>query len=145
LANATIGAQLAVAMPDSRKNPYVARRAAATELEGTTMAPVYTLRPQVLFDGDHELAPGRTASGRAQVPFLQSRRDLLSHHLVWADYLSSHVPRYSPAMRVVPNARGSEVAFALFRSPGTSDADFESDARSVTRDLAALKALIERS
>jgi hypothetical protein len=48
------------------------------------------------------------------------------------------------AMRVVPNARGSEVAFTLFRRPGTSDSDFESDARSVTRDLAALKALVER-
>jgi hypothetical protein len=46
-------------------------------------------------------------------------------------------------MRVVPNARGSEVTFTLFRRPGTSDADFESDARAVARDLAALKALVE--
>jgi hypothetical protein len=47
-------------------------------------------------------------------------------------------------MRVVPNARGSEVAFTLFRRPGTTDAAFEKDAAAVTRDLAALKALVER-
>jgi len=47
-------------------------------------------------------------------------------------------------MRVVPNASGCEVSFTLFQRPGTSDSDFESDARAVTRDLAALKALVER-
>jgi hypothetical protein len=47
-------------------------------------------------------------------------------------------------MRVVPNARGCKMAFTLFRRPGTSDSAFESDARTVTSDLAALKALVER-
>ena len=47
-------------------------------------------------------------------------------------------------MRRAETPRGSEVAFTLFRRPGTTDAAFEKDAAAVTRDLAALKALVER-
>ena len=47
-------------------------------------------------------------------------------------------------MRVFANGEGSEVVFSLLRRPGMSDADFERDAAWVTRDLQALKALLER-
>lgn len=47
------------------------------------------------------------------------------------------------SMRVLPNAGGSEVLFSLFRRPGITDAEFESDASAVARDLRALKALLE--
>lgn len=46
-------------------------------------------------------------------------------------------------MRVVANGGGSEVVFSLFQRPGMSDADFARDADWVTRDLQALKALLE--
>ena len=50
---------------------------------------------------------------------------------------------YNP-VRVFANGTGSEIVFALFRLPGVSDEDFERDAASVGRDLATLKALLER-
>lgn len=51
---------------------------------------------------------------------------------------------YNP-MRVVPRADGqSEVTFTLFRRPGISDAEFESDASAVQRDLQALRDILER-
>jgi hypothetical protein len=46
-------------------------------------------------------------------------------------------------MRVIPNDRGSEVVFTLFRRPGVSEAKFADDATWVARDLRALKALLE--
>jgi hypothetical protein len=46
-------------------------------------------------------------------------------------------------MRVVPNGDGSELSFTLFRRPGTTDEAFEADARTIERDLAALKRLLE--
>jgi hypothetical protein len=49
------------------------------------------------------------------------------------------------AMRVLPNDRGSELTFTLFRRAGVGDDEFEADARAVTKDLATLKALVERS
>lgn len=47
------------------------------------------------------------------------------------------------AMRVVPNGRGSELAFMVLRPPGRSDEEFAADAAAVERDLKALKALVE--
>lgn len=46
-------------------------------------------------------------------------------------------------MRVVPNGDGSEVCFTLFRRPGMSDAEFETDADMVARDLEKLKTILE--
>lgn len=40
--------------------------------------------------------------------------------------------------------RRSEVVFTLFRRPGVSDSDYDSDAAAVEQDLRALKALLER-
>jgi hypothetical protein len=58
--------------------------------------------------------------------------------------LESGVTIHNP-MRVLSNAGGSEVVFSLFRRPGITDAEFESDASAVARDLSALKALLESS
>lgn len=50
---------------------------------------------------------------------------------------------FTNPMRVVPNAGGSELTFTLFRQPGVSDADFAADAKTVERDLLALKRILE--
>lgn len=47
-------------------------------------------------------------------------------------------------MRVVPNGRGCEVTFTLFRRPGASDQEFRADAATVDGDLRTLKGLLER-
>ncbi len=47
-------------------------------------------------------------------------------------------------MRVVPNGKGSEVTFTLFRQPNMTDEKFEGDAQWVEKDLATLKNLLEQ-
>jgi hypothetical protein len=47
-------------------------------------------------------------------------------------------------MRVVANGDGAEVVFTLFQRDGMSDDEMARDAAMVSRDLAALKALLER-
>lgn len=47
------------------------------------------------------------------------------------------------AMRVLPNGDGCEVVFSLFQLPGMDATAFEADAQAVSRDLVALKALLE--
>lgn len=42
-------------------------------------------------------------------------------------------------LRVLKNGKGSEVVFTLYRRPGVSDQEFESDAKAVARDLEKLK------
>ena len=44
--------------------------------------------------------------------------------------------------RVVPNDQGSEAVFTLFRRDGMSEADFQSDADAVRRDLDRLAVLL---
>ncbi|THG33394.1 SRPBCC family protein [Naasia lichenicola] len=46
-------------------------------------------------------------------------------------------------LRVLPNERGSEVVFSLFRLPGVDDAAYEADAAAIAADLATLKRLLE--
>lgn len=46
-------------------------------------------------------------------------------------------------LRVVANGTGSEVIFTLFQRPGVTDQQFDADANAVTRDLAALRELLE--
>jgi hypothetical protein len=46
-------------------------------------------------------------------------------------------------MRVVPNGRGSEFTFILFRQPDMTREQFEADARMVEEDLRSLKRLLE--
>jgi uncharacterized membrane protein len=50
---------------------------------------------------------------------------------------------YNP-MRVFPNDDGSEVVFTVYQRPGASEEMFAEDANAVTRDLEALKTLLER-
>ena len=46
-------------------------------------------------------------------------------------------------MRVIPNGRGSEVIFTLFRLPEMSDARYAEDIRWVKQDLNTLKRVME--
>lgn len=47
------------------------------------------------------------------------------------------------AMRVIPNGRGSELLFTLFRAPTASEEAFTADVRAVEGDLQRLKRLME--
>jgi hypothetical protein len=46
-------------------------------------------------------------------------------------------------MRVFPNNDGSELVFTLYLRPDVSDQEFAEDAKSVDKDLAKLKILLE--
>lgn len=48
-------------------------------------------------------------------------------------------------VRVLPNARGSEVVFTLFQLPDVSDAKFNEDAQRVEKDLQTLKKVLENT
>jgi hypothetical protein len=63
---------------------------------------------------------------------------VLDHTVELPDGTEVHVP-----MRTVANGTGTEVLFTLFRVQGMSDEKFAADAQWVTRDLNALKALLE--
>ena len=56
--------------------------------------------------------------------------------------LETGVTVHNP-LRVVLNGTGSTVIFTLMRLPGVSKPQFDEDARTVARDLATLKALLE--
>jgi hypothetical protein len=60
-------------------------------------------------------------------------------HTVTTEAGENHNP-----LRIVANGSGCEVTFIVFRTPGRSAEDFEADAAAVSRDLNALKALLER-
>jgi len=78
--------------------------------------------------------------GRVKIRFVERNGlGVLDHQVT----LPSGVTVANP-MRVVPNGEGSEVIFTLFRRPEMSDAQFDGDARWVEKDLAALKAVLER-
>ncbi|HUL05794.1 MAG TPA: hypothetical protein VLV76_05640, partial [Candidatus Acidoferrum sp.] len=63
---------------------------------------------------------------------------VLDHWVTLASGAELHMP-----VRVVPNGSGCEVMFTLFRQPGMTDEIFARDAAWVTKDLTALKALLE--
>lgn len=66
---------------------------------------------------------------------------VLDHDVTLESGVSVHNP-----MRVVPREGGrSEVTFTLFRRAGISDAEFESDASAVQRDLQALRDILQRA
>jgi hypothetical protein len=78
--------------------------------------------------------------GRIRIRFAErNRHGVLDHDVTLESGVTVHNP-----LRVVPNAGGSEVVFTIFRRPGATEAQFEADSQAVTRDLAALKALLER-
>jgi hypothetical protein len=47
-------------------------------------------------------------------------------------------------MRVFPNNDGSELVFTVYRRPDVSDKEFAEDAKSVEKDLAKLRNLLEK-
>lgn len=78
--------------------------------------------------------------GRVKVKFAdQNQYGVLDHEVT----LLSGTTVYNP-LRVFPNNDGSEVVFTLYRRPGVSDQQLAEDAQAVTRDLALLKALLEK-
>src|SRR5262245_9099259 len=78
--------------------------------------------------------------GRAVLRFApRNEFGVLDHTVTLASGAEVRVP-----LRVVPNGRGCEVMFTLFRQPGMSDAVFARDADWVAKDLAAVEALLER-
>jgi hypothetical protein len=88
---------------------------------------------------DDETWLAEAPMGKVKVRFADRNAfGVLDHDVTLESGETIHNP-----MRVLPNAGGSEVVFSLFRRPGITDAEFESDASAVARDLSALKALLE--
>ena len=78
--------------------------------------------------------------GRVKIKFAEKNKfGVLDHDVT----IPSGAKFYNP-MRVVPNNDGSELVFTLFRRPEVSDQEFAQDARSVEKDLATLKTLLEK-
>ena len=78
--------------------------------------------------------------GKVKVKFAEKNKfGVLDHDVT----LPSGVKVTNP-MRVFPNNEGSELVFTLYRRPGVSDQEFAEDAKSVEKDLAKLKTLLEK-
>lgn len=81
----------------------------------------------------------QTPMGPMRIAFSERNAyGILDHTLLPPEGPAMHNP-----MRVMPNGSGSEVVFTLFRRD-MSDEEMVRDATMVARDLAALKALLER-
>lgn len=77
--------------------------------------------------------------GRVSVAFVpRNEYGVLDHDVT----MPSGEIVYNP-MRVTKDGNGSEMVFTLRRLPGTSDEDFERDAKAVAADLARLKRVLE--
>jgi hypothetical protein len=77
--------------------------------------------------------------GSATVRFVERNRlGVLDHDVTIETGETIHNP-----IRVIPNGRGSEVVFTLFRRPDVSAAQFAQDAEAVENDLNRLKRLLE--
>lgn len=89
-------------------------------------------------DGENWIAEGPL--GRVTVRFAPANPyGVLDHDVTLPGGQSVHNP-----LRVVPNGRGSEVTFSVFRLPDVSPEKFAEDTKAVERDLQALKAILER-
>jgi hypothetical protein len=78
--------------------------------------------------------------GAVKVKFAEKNQfGILDHDVT----LSSGAKFYNP-MRVFPNNDGSELVFTVYRRPDVSDQEFAEDAKSVEKDLAKLKTLLEK-
>lgn len=77
--------------------------------------------------------------GEAIVQFTpHNELGVLDHTVQFPD-----MPLIAIPLRMLPNGEGTEVELVLFRQAQMSDAEFEEDAAAVSRDLAALKAVLE--
>ncbi|WP_034299798.1 SRPBCC family protein [Herbaspirillum sp. RV1423] len=80
-----------------------------------------------------------TPEGKLEVRFAPANDfGVLDHEVVLPSGASVFIP-----MRAVANGDGCELTFVLFRQPEMSEEKFDEDAAWVTRDLEALKALLE--
>ena len=78
--------------------------------------------------------------GKVKVEFAEKNQfGVLDHEVA----LPSGIKVYNP-MRVFPNDDGSELVFSLYRRPNVSDQEFAEDVKSVEKDLAKLKTLLEK-
>lgn len=64
---------------------------------------------------------------------------VVDHDVILESGMTIHNP-----IRILPNGRGTEVVFTLFRQPGASEQKFAEDAKWVEKDLRLLKTLLER-
>lgn len=77
--------------------------------------------------------------GKVQVKFTpRNALGVMDHDVK----LESGVIVHNP-MRVVPHEDGSEFVFTLFRQPGMTEEQFKNDKAAVTKDLHALKKILE--
>jgi uncharacterized protein YndB with AHSA1/START domain len=77
--------------------------------------------------------------GKVKVRFVpRNPFGVLDHDVI----LESGITVRNP-MRVVANGDGSELTFTVFKRPEMTEEEFTADAGAVTRDLEALKALLE--
>ncbi|QEL23325.1 SRPBCC family protein [Bosea sp. F3-2] len=81
-----------------------------------------------------------TPMGSMRILFSEPNRHGVLDHAV----IPEHGPAMHNPMRVVANGDGAEVVFTLFQRDGMSDDEMAADAGMIARDLAALKALLER-
>jgi hypothetical protein len=89
-------------------------------------------------DGYRWIAHG--PDGDVEVRFSpENAYGVLDHWVTLPDGTELSIP-----LRVVENGDGAEVTLTLFRAPGMDDATFERDQGMVAKDLAKLKALLER-
>lgn len=80
-----------------------------------------------------------SADGAVSIRFVERNSlGVLDHVVTVAPGVEVYVP-----MRVVPNGDGSEVLFTLFQLESMDDEAFDRDTRTVQRDLAKLKTLLE--
>lgn len=68
----------------------------------------------------------------------KNSQGILDHYVIPAPGVEVFVP-----MRVVPNGRGSEVLFTLFRRPEMTDEQYAQDQKWVVQDLKTLKSILE--
>ncbi len=96
------------------------------------------LATALVADGDDWIAAG--ALGAVQITFTPPNDFGVIDHTV----TEPSGRQFYNALRVVRNGAGCEVMFTLLRVEGITDAQFETDAEHVARDLATLKGLMER-
>jgi hypothetical protein len=83
--------------------------------------------------GDEWIA--ESPMGKVKVKFTpQNNLGVMDHDVTIPSGEVVHNP-----LRVLKNGKGSEVVFTLYRRPGVSDQEFESDTKAVAKDLEALK------
>lgn len=89
--------------------------------------------------GDHWEADGGPL-GTVKVKFTPfNSLGVMDHHVTLPDGTG-----VDNALRVIPNGDGAEVMFTVLQTPGMDNTQFAVDADHVRKDLAALKALLEK-